>query len=154
MLEAALREQGGAVAFAQNQRDEVRLMGGDGQVAGTVPAQTFSSHKNETLVMASAHYNAEIGEGGVTPTLIAHIAKDAPVLATGPMCSQHSAQPMATSSSSTTRASTADGSCSTHDGSGPEPICMADDNARSAVDENLSGSLKVGGGVSRSLRFK
>lgn len=32
-------------------------------------------------------------------------------------------------------------------------MCMADDNGRSAVDEDLCGSLKVGGGVSRwSLR--
>lgn len=34
---------------------------------------------SEPCVMASAHYNAEIGEG-VSPTLIAHIAKDAPVV--------------------------------------------------------------------------
>lgn len=121
MLEAALRAQGG-LAFAQNQRDEVRLMGGDGQIAGTVPAQTWGTHKNETLlaepsdcltpwdvqskrvfaedgcgptlqadtheaqniqpiVMASGHSHAEIGEGGVSPTLTAHNAKDAPVLA-------------------------------------------------------------------------
>jgi len=41
---------GGVTAFAQNQRDEVRLMGGDGTVAGTVPAQTWGTHKNETLL--------------------------------------------------------------------------------------------------------
>lgn len=77
-----------AVAFVQNQRDEVRLMGGDGQISGSIPASygRYTTHKQETLiaepiVMASAHTNAEIGEGGVTPTLIAHIAKDAPVLA-------------------------------------------------------------------------
>lgn len=27
-----------------------------------------------------------------------------------------------------------------------QPICVADDNANAAVDENVSGSLKVGGG--------
>ena len=42
--------RGGAVGFAQNQRDEVRLLGGDGEVAGTVPAQTWGTHKNETLL--------------------------------------------------------------------------------------------------------
>lgn len=171
---------GGAVAFAQNQRDEVRLIDGDGQVAGTVPSQTWGTHKNETLVadpggcltpwdvqskrvfaedgcgptlpsggtegmtiqpvvMASAHYNAEIGEGGVTPTLIAHIAKDAPVLAMDKTCSQHSAQPMATSSSSTTRALAAG------DSSSSQAIAMADDNAKTAVDVEMCGSLKVGG---------
>ena len=120
---------GGAVGFAQNQHDKVRLIGGDGQVSGALAAQRWGNHKNETLiaepiaidykqtpkfneqlchtlthegdggihsavaepiVMASAHTNAEIGEGGVTPTLIAHIAKDAPVLATAQTCSQPS----------------------------------------------------------------
>lgn len=169
-----------AIAFAQNQRDEVRLIGGDGQVAGSLSAARYSTHKQETLVadpvgcltpwdvqskrvfaedgcgptlqaetheaqniqpvvMASAHYNAEIGEGGVTPTLIAHIAKDAPVLATGPTCSQPSARQTGTSSSSTTRASAAGGSSSN------QAIAMADDNAKTAVDVEMCGSLKVGG---------
>ena len=170
---------GGAVGFVQNQRDEVRLMGGDGQVTCTLSAARYLTHKQETLiaecltpwdvqskrvfaesscaptlqsgtheaqniqpvVMASAHYNAEIGEGGVTPTLIAHIAKDAPVLAMGKTCSQHSAPQTETSSSSTTRASAAGGSSSS------QAIAMADDNAKTAVDVEMCGSLKVGGGT-------
>lgn len=176
---------GSVTAFVQNQRDEVRYMGGDGQIAGALSAARYSTLKQETLVaeclppwdvqskrvfpesacgpmlqagthegqniqpivMASAHYNAEIGEGGVSPTLIAHIAKDAPVLATAMTCSQHSALPMAASSSSTTSQSAEGDSCSTRDGSGPDPICMADDTQNAAVDENLAGSLKVGGGA-------
>lgn len=63
----------------------------------------------EPCVMASAHYNAEIGEGGVAPTLIAHIQKDAPVLAMGKTCSQPSAPQTGTSSSSTTNRSGAGG---------------------------------------------
>ncbi len=172
---------GGAVAFAQNTRDEVRIQG-DGTISGALSAQpgmkqqtylaecltlwdvqskrifaeesceptlqagTHEAQNIQPVVMASAHYNAEIGEGGVAPTLIAHIQKDAPVLAMGKTCSHPSAQQTAASSSSTTSQSTAEGSCSTQDGSGPDPICMADDTARAAVDENLSGSLKVGGG--------
>ena len=27
-----------------------------------------------------------------------------------------------------------------------EPICVADDNANSAIDVNLAGTLKIGGG--------
>lgn len=139
------------LAFVQNQRDEVRLMGGDGQISGALAAARYSTHKQETLVaepvvMASAHTNAEIGEGGVSPTLIAHIAKDAPVLAMERTCFPPSAQQTAASNSSTTNQSTAEDSCSTQDRSGPDPICMADDNAHAAIDENLSGSLKVGGG--------
>lgn len=89
--------------------------------------------------MASAHTNAEIGEGGVTPTLTAHIAKDAPVLATAQTCSQHSAPQTETSNSSTTRASAAG------DSSSSQAIAMADDNAKTAVDVEMCDSLKVGG---------
>lgn len=73
MLEAALREQmgdeGGAVAFAQNTRDEVRVQG-DGTLSGALAAQpgakqqTYVAQSVQPVVMASAHYNAEIGEGG------------------------------------------------------------------------------------------
>ena len=120
----------------------------EGGCAPTLQSGTHehNQHVTEPLVLASAHYNAEIGEGGVAPTLIAHIQKDAPVLAMGKTCSRPSAPQTAASSSSTTNPSTAAGSCSTRDWSGPDAICMADDNARAAVDENLSGSLKVGEG--------
>lgn len=71
------------VAFAQNQRDEVRLVGGDGSVAGAVCS--VSGVKSQTViaqptVMASGHSHAEIGAGGVSPTLTAHNSKDAPIL--------------------------------------------------------------------------
>jgi len=64
MLEAALRAQmaeGGAVAFAQNTRDEVRVQG-DGTLSGALAAQ--AGMKQQTYVMASAHAHAEIGVGG------------------------------------------------------------------------------------------
>lgn len=41
---------GGAVRFAQNQHDKVRLIGGDGQVSGALAAQRWGNHKNETLI--------------------------------------------------------------------------------------------------------
>lgn len=74
-----------AIAFAQNQRDEVRLIGGDGSLAGTVNAQRWGNHKNETLiadpvVMASGQTNAEIGRDGVAPTIAARNYKDPPIL--------------------------------------------------------------------------
>ena len=53
--------RGGAVAFAQNTRDEVRVQG-DGTISGALAAQP--GMKQQTYVMASAHTNAEIGEGG------------------------------------------------------------------------------------------
>ena len=69
-----------AVCFVQNQRDEVRLMGGDGQVAGAVTAEQFTKGQN-------------------------YIAQTQSV------------------------------------------VCVADDQAHAAIDEELSGTLKVGGGV-------
>lgn len=74
-----------AVAFAQNQRDEVRLIGGDGQTAGALTAQRWGNHKNETLllepvVMASGQAHAEISRGGVAPTIAARNYKDPPLL--------------------------------------------------------------------------
>ena len=64
-----------AVAFAQNQREEVRLINGDGQLACALSAQQFCTHKNETIicepvkdedtyVIASDHAGAEIIRGG------------------------------------------------------------------------------------------
>lgn len=124
------------------------------EIAGTLRARYDSSPTPDNgqnavvqpLVMASGHSHAEIGVGGIVPTLTAHNSKDAPVLAAGPTFSPAFARPTGQISSSTTRASEAGDSCSTRDWSGLDVICMADDNARAAVDENLSGSLKVGGG--------
>lgn len=61
-----------AIAFQQNQRDEVRLMNGDGSIAGALSASSGMKNTNY--------------------------------------------------------------------------VCMADDTAKAAIDENLCGSLKVGGG--------
>ena len=74
-----------AVAFAQNQRDEVRLIGGDGTISGTLNAQRWGTHKNETLIaepviMASGQANAEISREGVAPTIAARNYKDPPIL--------------------------------------------------------------------------
>lgn len=78
-----------AVAFAQNQRDEVRLVGGDGTIAGTIQSQIWGNHKNETLicqpkVMASGQANAEVGTD-MCPTIAARNYKDPPILVTDPI---------------------------------------------------------------------
>lgn len=78
---------------------------GEDACAPTLQSGTHEGQNIQPVVMASAHTNAEIGEGGVTPTLIAHIAKDAPVLATVQTCFQPSVRRTESSSSSTTRAS-------------------------------------------------
>lgn len=69
-----------AVAFAQNQRDELRLIGGEGDVASSLNAERWGNHKGETLiaepmVMASMHANAEMCADGVSPTILSRSYK-------------------------------------------------------------------------------
>lgn len=103
----------GGVAFAQNQRDEVRYVSGDGEVAGCVAATHRSDCKNETLLcVASNAANAEICQD-VSPVLLARQYKDPPYIV---------------------------------DSSRDDIVCVVDDNANSAIDMNLAGTLKIGGG--------
>lgn len=69
------------VAFAQNTRNEVRLVGGDGSLAGAIASNpsTTKGQGASLVCMASAHTNAEVGED-MSPALIAHIAKDASIV--------------------------------------------------------------------------
>jgi hypothetical protein len=65
-----------AVAFAQNVREEVRLLGGDGSVAGACSAEG-GTHQTTyiaqvpmaTIDMQACKGNANIGDGSVSPTL-------------------------------------------------------------------------------------
>lgn len=68
-----------ACAFAQNQRDEVRLISGDETLAGAISASQFGTHKQETLLcMADNTSNAAIDEdlcgtlkvGGAIPSVM------------------------------------------------------------------------------------
>lgn len=77
-------------AFAQNQRREVRLDGGDGQTVGAIPATRSGKQlqgvltpwdvqsKRVALCMASGQANAEVGED-VGTTLSARQYKDPPI---------------------------------------------------------------------------
>ncbi len=62
-----------AVCFVQNQRDEVRLMGGDGDVAGSVCA--MQATKQQNLIAYENHPNdSRVTEtGDVSPTLTSRI---------------------------------------------------------------------------------
>ena len=73
-----------AVAFTQNQRDEVRYENGDGQVVGALHTgsgknEHFVCQPADVLCMASAAANAEIGEQ-ICPTIMAHAAKTPPIV--------------------------------------------------------------------------
>lgn len=94
------------LAFAQNQRDEVRLLGGDGSISGSLCATRYTNFKNETLVaepvaddneqppmmgglqrghrmepivLASDHYRAEICED-MSPTILSRSGGGAPIM--------------------------------------------------------------------------
>ena len=56
------------VAFAQNSRDEVRLIGGDGSAVGALDA-TSGTKQTSYVCMSSGQANAEIAEDGGAPTL-------------------------------------------------------------------------------------
>ena len=89
--------------FAQNSRDEVRLVNGDGQISGALEAEPGIKH---TTFVATQY------GGDVAGTLTAR--------GDGSPCADR----------------------------GPNVVCVADDNANAAVDFDVSGTLKCGGGVS------
>lgn len=92
-----------AVAFASNQRGEVRLFGGDGQTVGAIPAN--QSGKQVTALAFKFHAGAKAGSAAASEDL-------SPTL--------------------------------TADWHNPA-VCIADDNAKAAVDSELCGTLKCGG---------
>lgn len=87
-----------AVAFAQNSRDEVRLVGGDGQVAGALAASP--GMKQTTYVLESTQSNSSV-DADVCGCVTAHAAKDAPVVCTqhgniaGTLTARHDSSPCA-----------------------------------------------------------
>ena len=90
-----------AIAFAQNQRGEVRLFGGGGSTVGALAAQP--GMKQTSYVMTDTQPRTTVDDEQIG-SLCARMFKDPPVVA------------------------------------------MADDNGKSAVDVEMCGSLKVGGG--------
>ena len=68
--------RGGAIGFAQNTRDEVRIQG-DGSVSGALSAQL--GMKQQTYIcMSSGQANAEVTDGGLAPTLT--LLHEAPIV--------------------------------------------------------------------------
>ena len=95
-----------AVAFAQNTRDEVRIIG-DGTLSGALAASP--GMKQTTYVCETANTNSN-GLGACESDLMKTLdTNNSAAVAVDPV------------------------------------ICMADDNAKAAIDEGMCGSLKVGG---------
>lgn len=70
----------------------------------------------QPTVMASGQANAEVSRLGVAPTIAARNYKDPPIL------------------------------FERHEGECVAPMCVADENSNAAVDVDMCGTLKVGGG--------
>lgn len=127
-----------AVAFVQNARDEVRLVGGDGGIAGALVASAGAKQQNYLLDCravcqcgdAAGALTAKVDSSPCAdrgPSVIAYMqsageegrpagddGKPAGALAAGGLLRQ-------------------------------ALLCVADDNANAAVDEDLAGTLKNGG---------
>lgn len=58
-----------SVAFAQNTRDEVRLVNGDGEITGALGASGSAKGQGIPVVIASGQANAEIAQDGTAPTV-------------------------------------------------------------------------------------
>lgn len=96
----------GVLAFAQNTRDEVRIVG-DGTLSGAIAAN--QGMKQATYVCETANTNSN-GLGACESDLMKTLdTNNSAAVAVDPV------------------------------------ICMADDNAKAAIDEGMCGSLKVGG---------
>lgn len=96
----------GVLAFAQNTRDEVRIVG-DGTLSGALAASP--GMKQTTYVCETANTNSN-GLGAYESDLMKTLdTNNSAAVAVDPL------------------------------------ICMADDNAKAAIDEDMCGSLKVGG---------
>jgi hypothetical protein len=122
------------VSMAQNTRDEVRLQNGDGQVTGPISAS--DSAKGQGVPFIVTNYGEEI-----TGTLTAR-ADSSPCPDRG--------QNVVCMASAHANAEICRDMCPTvlsHAAKTSPIVCMADDTQNAAIDENLSGTLKVGGGT-------
>lgn len=120
------------IGFAQNTRDEVRIQG-DGTVCGALSANP--GMKQTTYVCETAHTRSD-GLGAYETDVMSTLATNnsAAVAYTqygeeicGALTARYDSSPCADR--------------------GRNVVCMADDNAKAEIDEDMCGSLKVGGDV-------
>ena len=139
------------LAFAQNTRDEVRVQG-DGTISGALSAQpgmkqqTYVSFSIPSAAIGAPNsgMNARMAVEEVSPTLKAdgkaHAVAEPIAMASGQanaeICEGNMAPTLTVLHEAPLMAM---------EERGFDVICMADDNAKTAIDHNLSGSLKVGG---------
>lgn len=120
------------VCYAQNQRYEVR-QSDDGTTCGAIPARQ-SSKQFDFVCLPATQY----GEG-MAGTLLAR-NDGSPCDNKGPnvVC-------VASTQANAERSDDCSPCLTSHLAKDPSVVCMADDNAHAAVDEDVCGTLKVGG---------
>lgn len=122
------------VCYAQNQRYEVR-QSGDGTTCGAIPASQ-SGKQFDFVCLPTTQYGEDIAG-----TLLAR-NDGSPCDNKGPnvVC-------VASTQANAERSDNCSPCLTSHLAKDPSVVCMADDNAHTAVDEDVCGTLKVGGGV-------
>ena len=124
------------VAIAANQRGEVRLDGMDGQSVGAIPATRSGKQFQGVLTPWDVQSKRVLSQDALCPTLPSGTSEGAniqPIV----MCM----------STGQANAEVLEDSAPTLNASHEQPICVADDNSKAAIDVDVSGSLKVGGAV-------
>lgn len=125
-------------AFAQNQRREVRLDGGDGQTVGAIPATRSGKQLQGVLTPWDVQSKRIFSENGVSPTISAGTKEGANI------------QPcVLTMASGQANAEIGEDMCPTQSARQYKdpPIVLSDLNTRGAIDVDVAGTLKVGGEV-------
>lgn len=112
----------GVLAFAQNTRDEVRIQG-DGTISGALSALPGMKQTTYVCETANTNSNGLASTGCLNPEDPQSKRIFTPD-SCGPTLSSGTGEGMNIQ---------------------PSVLCMADDNAKAAIDEDMCGSLKVGG---------
>lgn len=133
-----LASTGAVMSVAANQRGEVRYDGGDGQTMGAIPATRSGKQFQGVLTPWDVQSKRVFGGGSVAPTISSDTSEGANI------------QPcVLTMASGQAHAEIGEDVCPTQSARQYKdpPIAMVDLNARSAIDYDMTGTLKRSGEV-------
>lgn len=138
---------GGGLAFAQNQHDKVRLIGGDGSISGALAAQRWGNYKNETLVAEpndcltpwDVQSKRVFTEGGCAPTLPS-VGTEGMTIQPIVMASDHSHAEIGEGGHANSDCAHAEGRACTSNGEDVFPSLCATDGSKQFIDnQSVSG---------------
>ena len=150
------------LTFAQNTRDEVRLFGGDGQTVGALSAQPgmkqtsyvmtqFGEVAGTLRARGDSSPNADGGQNVVcmgSQQGRAAVYEDVCPTVTSAAGTSGNNQSVVCMESAQARSVVETDQAPTLNASYEQTIvCAADDNGKTAIEEDMCGALKVGGGV-------